>query len=120
MVNVQKTELATFAVDTKCFSIAKDPNDVNQFQNDINSILSWSTQWYLDFNIEKCERLVITRKKDISQYSYTLENHTISCTGNQTDLGVIVSKDLKRKDHTARVVGKAYRMLGFIKRCSVR
>ena len=45
--------------------------------------------------------------------------HTISSTDNQTDLGVIVSKDLKWKDQTAREVGKAYQMLGFIKRCSI-
>ena len=55
VVNSRNTELAMFADDTKCFSIIKDPN-----------ILSWSTQWYLDFNIEKREQLEITRKKCIT------------------------------------------------------
>ena len=53
------------------------------------------------------------------QHSNALGNHTISSTDHQSDLGVIVSKDIKWKEQTAKVVGKAYRMLGFIKRCSV-
>ena len=87
-----------FVNNTKCFQIIKDPNDLNQFH----------------CNIKKCERLVITHKKDVPQYSYSLGNHTIWSTNNQTDLGIIVSKDVKWKDHTARVVGKTYQMLDFI------
>ena len=46
-----------FADDTKIYREVKSKADSLQFQEDINHLFDWSTQWQLKFNISKCHIL---------------------------------------------------------------
>ena len=71
----------------------------------------------LDFNPKKCAAMRFSRKKGPDQsQNYYLNNQLIKFTTSQSDLGILVSNNLKWSLHINNVVSKAYKMLGFIRR----
>jgi len=82
-----------FADDTKIFGPICDYNDYMVFQEDLNRLFSWSTDWQMAFNIDKCK--VIHFGKNNKAYSYCLDGLPLTEVTEEKDLGVIISKDLK-------------------------
>ena len=56
------------------------------------------------------------RKPNPLLYDYTIDNTIISRVKEVRDLGVILDEKLNFNSHIARIVSKAYSMLGFVKR----
>ena len=50
---VSNTESLLFVDDTKCFCNVSQPSDITMLQNDLNSVVSWSKAWGLNFNPSK-------------------------------------------------------------------
>jgi len=82
-----------FADDTKIFGPVCDYNDYAAFQEDFNRLFSWTTDWQMAFNIEKCK--VMHFGKSNKAYSYCLGGLPLIEISYEKDLGVIISKDLK-------------------------
>lgn len=72
----------------------------------------------MKFNLHVCEFVRVTQKKSPLLSSYFIENHTISQTGTETDLGVVVNDNLKWCSHISSITSKANKMLGFLYRTS--
>ena len=97
------------------FSDSSNSSAVTSFQNDLNSLESWSGKWQLNFNINKCA-IVHYGKNNIGHHIYSLAQKTISSSLQEKDLGVYVSHDLKSSHHVSCVVRKAEMVLGILKR----
>lgn len=69
----------------------------------------------MHFNPDKCEVMIITRRKDKTKPIYTLEGQFRSVR-NTKDLGVTISSDLSWGMHAFAMVNKANMVLGIIKR----
>jgi len=52
--NIQ-SEIRLFADHVSIYKTIKMPNDHRILQNDLNSLIKWSTDWKMDFNISKCK-----------------------------------------------------------------
>jgi hypothetical protein len=110
------TSVHLFADDAKCARTIIKPTDCHSLQNDLDDLHSWSCDWKLQFNSEKCEVMSITRKKSPVLHCYTLDGHALKRSQEQKDLGVTISSDLKWTSHINKSVSKGYRMLGLLKR----
>ena len=101
-----------FADDTKIYREVKSKADFLQFQEDINRLLDWSTQWQLKFNIPKCHILHLGPSH--SYGDYYLDGNKISTESSVRDLGVTIDNCLKFHNHTNLTITKANRILGLI------
>ena len=95
------SKVALFADDSKCFRAIHSPADNDLLQFDLDSMCSWSVYWSLKFNAEKSFLLRISRKRQPSEYTYSISDAPISITDSHKDLGVVVSNNLKWSVHIA-------------------
>ena len=58
---VSLCSISLFADDAKCFFLKGYLNDCVLLQQDIENLLMWSYIWGMDFNINKCNVVSITR-----------------------------------------------------------
>ena len=67
--------------------------DIETLQQDINNLYQWSKDLQMIFNMKKCKLLRIGH--DNAQLDYTMNGEILQSVSEETDLGVIVSHDLK-------------------------
>ena len=100
----------------KCRKVICKMDDCHELQDDLLCLQEWSQAWRLSFNSTKCEVLTVSRKRSPISYDYKIGSQSLVHVTSQTDLGVIVTKDLKWNAHVDNTVAKAFKMLGFLRR----
>ena len=68
----QESSVALYAYDCKAFRVVNCPNDLMMFQDDLDSLFTWSQQNRTTFNVKKCKLMCITQKKQPFRSSFTL------------------------------------------------
>lgn len=101
-----------FADDSKVYRIIYDKNDEKQLQCDLNILSKWSEIWQLRFHPDKC----VTHARDHTSYPYKLSGCTLQSVTETIDLGVSLSSNLFWNTQTQKVVNKANKIVGFLKR----
>ena len=97
-----------------------------RLQCNLDGISQWCRTWRMNLNETKCGVLKVTRNLKPAQSSYHLNNDnsansTVICKRLvQKDLGVLITADLKWNQQVSAVCAKANRMLGFVKRSSIK
>jgi hypothetical protein len=69
--------------------------DVTKLQSNISKVSSWSQDWKMNFNVDKCEALSITRKKHPLINYYFIDGNPTVKKNTQKDLGVFTTTTLK-------------------------
>ena len=59
----------------------------------LGSLVAWSKEWQMLFNVEKCK--VIHMGYNNIQAEYVMNDVELKCVSDEKDLAVIVSDDLK-------------------------
>ena len=100
-----------FADDTKLYSEITETGDRTDLQEDINTIVTWTTNWLMKLNIDKCKHMEIGNK--INNSSSTLDNGVtiISKVNSKKELGITFDKCLTFSDHVCKAVSKANQIL---------
>ena len=88
--------------------------DCEILQSDLEKPEKWSKKWLLNFNINKCKVMNISRAPNLS-FCYTLDN-PLESISKFSDLGLNVTNTLSWRTHILKIVSKANRLQGFIKR----
>ena len=70
----------------------------------------------MDFNIAKRAVLNITRKRNISNFQYSIFGKPLSTVDQHEYLGVTISNDLRWNHHCEKSIKKANRTLGLLRR----
>ena len=86
--NIQK-----FADDYKVYRSVPTAEDVEILQQDINNLCQWSKERQMPFNVKKCKVLHIGRNNAYCEYS--MNGEFLQSVTEETDLGIILSNDLK-------------------------
>jgi ribonucleases P/MRP protein subunit RPP40 len=107
-------ELLKFADDSKLYGRANDSSDHSSIQNDLNKLGRWAVKWQMTFNVEKCKVIHFGNKNKL--HKYFLNGQALSDTDEETDLGVIITSDLKASSQCRNTYKKASRILGMINR----
>ena len=110
MVRVIKNCCKVFADDAKIYSAIQSEDDTVTLENDINSLVKWSTLWRLPFIIEKCKCMDVGRKS--TDHSYQMNDHILENVKEEKDLGIIIDNRLKFHTHTSAAIKKQTRYCG--------
>ena len=105
-----------FADDTLCHNTVKSSKDQQDLQEDLNHLAEWEQKWQMKFHPSKCQSLQFTRKRQRLPATYTLHGHTLSNEKEVKYLGVTLSDNMKWGPHITKVVKKANKSLGFLRR----
>ena len=106
--------ISKFADDTKIGKSVISQTDRLSLQNDLNNIVSWSEQWQMPFNVDKCQVLHVGRLN--KNFNYHMAGSNLNTADKIKDLGVTITSNLKFTQQCINSANKANRMLGFIKR----
>ena len=90
--------------------------DVEELQKDLIHLQSWSNDWQLKFNTDKCEAMRISKKNDYSSAQYHLCGNQLKAVSEVKDLGIYITSNLSWSMQANKCANKANSVLGFIKR----
>ena len=105
-----------YADDIKCYKVLPK-NDTSarlSLQDDLNSVMKWSLDWQLNFNLSKCTSLHFGHGNN--HFQYRLMNESIKQSESEKDLGILIRSDLKSTSHVSLIVQKAEKCLAVLKR----
>ena len=111
---VIKSKCKIFADDTKVYHPIVSLVDMELLQKGINSLITWSHDWLLGFNEDKCKVLHVGEKKPC--YDYLMKGKKLEVVSEENDLGVIMSNNMSFSKQVAKAAAKANGTLGMIKR----
>ena len=107
-------KVSKFADDTKIASKVISTLDKEFLQRDLDKLSNWARDWQMKFNIEKCKVMHIGINND--NVKYLMNGVELLVTNTETDLGVMISDDLKPSNQCSKVVKTANKLVGFIGR----
>ncbi len=115
---INNSNIALFADDSKLYRAMGKNYDHNLLQADLDCLHTWSLSSGLDFNSRKCKVLHISKKKSTRETNrnYSLGDQPIERVSSFVDLGITISHNLSWADHIEKIVVKANRTLGLMKR----
>ena len=105
-----------FADDLIMYSQIHNNNDITNFQKDLDKLNQWSQKWEMNFNINKCHLIKISRNKVQYKHKYSLGSFILPYCDQFTYLGVTITSDLNWNMHINNISRKATNMLNFVKR----
>ena len=107
-------DILLFADDFKVIGAAADSHEQDLFQQDLNSIGSWSEANHLPLSIDKCLRIHYGLHNKMR--SYSINGTTIKNTDQCADLGVTITSNFHYKVHLDTLCLKAARLSGMVAR----
>ena len=114
--SVISSKCRLFADDLVVYREIKSCQDVAIMQEDLNKLSEWEDLWGMRFHPDKCEHIIITRKRKPYISSYTLRGHQLKTVDKTKYLGVNITSKLEWKEHIDKVTSKANKTLGFLRR----
>ena len=96
-----------FADDAKLYRPILTKEDASSIQEDIDSLVGWSLNWQLLFNLEKCKIMGIG--KDKNPQPHYMNERPLNHIKEEKDLCVVVDNRLKFHTHVASAVKQATR-----------
>ena len=82
------SKVGKFADDTKLCKRISDPNDIELLRNDLQKLDKWSSDWQMQFNVDKCTVMHFGHKNQQNEYS--LGNNSLKISASERDLGIII------------------------------
>ena len=82
-------------------------------QDDLSRVAAWCRTWLLRLNTTKCN--CIHFGKGNVDRSYVLDSDLLPVTGEEKDLGVMITSDLKPSNQCKRAAARANKILGCIR-----
>jgi hypothetical protein len=85
--------LIKFADDTKVGRVIRNDSDKAALQTALDRLMQWSDKWGMRFNVGKC-KVMHTGRSNLKR-DYVMGGAVLEKTGEERDLGVIVTDRLK-------------------------
>ena len=105
-----------FADDTVAYLAIKGSKDAESLQQDLTKLGEWEKKWCMEFHPSKCQVISITKCRNTIEHKYTLHGHQLEHVREAKYLGLNITNDMKWSTHIDKIIGKASRTLGFLKR----
>ena len=89
--------------------------DVEEPKKDLFHLESWSNDWQLKFNTDKCKAMRVSKKNDCSSPQYHLCGNQLKAVSEVQDLRIYITLNLSWSMQANKCANKANSVLGFIK-----
>jgi hypothetical protein len=113
---ITKPKLLLFADDIKIFLKIDSLNQCHILQSELDIFSSWVNSIGLNLNLSKCHVMSFSRQRSPIHHNYSLNGTTLNRVFLFKDLGIHYTPSLNFEHHINVTVGKALKVLGFIKR----
>ena len=111
-----QSNIRLFADDSIVYREIHSAHDHQVLQDDLQILAKWSKDWLMDFNVNKCAILSISRKRNPSHFEYTIHGKPLNHVDHHDYLGISIAKDLRWNTHCQNTAKKANRTLGLLRR----
>lgn len=105
-----------FADDIKLFRTISCLEDCKSLEIQLNKLNRWIQLQGLHFNAKKCKMISFSRRKDIINHPYSIEDVPVERVKVIRDLGVYFDSKLSFNYHIQHIVSQASKNLGFVLR----
>ena len=99
--------LARYADDYKAFRVMSCPDDQLMFQGDLDKRCTWSQQNRMEFNVQKCKLMRITRKRQPLIFNLSLNGTVLEEIDKFRGLGLLTNHALSWNSHIDTITSKA-------------
>ena len=82
------SSICLFPDDCILYRIIETPEDHQQLQHDLNSLMQWTKQWQMRLNSEKCVTLRCTRSPTPHETTYLINEKPLQVVEQHVYLGV--------------------------------
>ena len=112
------SNIRLFADDTSLFLTADDPvSCANVIQSDLLQISSWANKWKVNFNPNKTETVIFSRKVNPPVHpTLQMLDTDVASVEHHKHLGLHLSHDLRWSHHIDYILSKAYYRLNIMRR----
>ncbi len=110
------THIRLFADDCLLYCTIENICDTTSLQSDLDQLMAWADKCQMRFNASKCSTLSVSRKRNLVMQLYTMMKTKLAEVKHHPYLGVELSNDLSWGIHINNTVGKAIRVLNFLRR----
>ena len=111
-----KSSIRLFADDSLIYMAISSRDHCQQLQDDLTTVVNWTKKWQMIFNPSKCYVLQIARVRALISYPYHMDGHVLETVSHNPYLGVELTNTLSWDTHIQKIIGKANRSLGFLRR----
>ena len=110
------SQIRLFADDCLVYKEIANISDTEILQKDLNTLISWTKSWQMEFNISKCNMISFKdqRKKNIIKVEYMMEGQKVQPAQDITYLGVKINSSLRWSNHVNDTANKAHRLIGML------
>ena len=118
IVNDIETNIRLFADDTSLYIIVENPQSSADFlNNDLEKIHNWSNAWLVDFNPNKTESLIISRKHNPPfRPTLYMDNTPIREVESHKHLGLTFDSNGTWDAHIETIITKASKRIGLLRK----
>ena len=88
-----KSWILTFADDSKIFNRVNCTANVESLQMDLHTLITWSEEWQMLFDVSKCKVMHVGTMQFERQY--LMNDQKLEVVTEENDLGMVISSDLK-------------------------
>lgn len=120
IIDVIDVNCLLYADDMKIYCNINSIADSSNLQKNLNSVHNWCIANNLPLNVQKCNIVSFSKKKEPMLYNYTLDNVSLNRVTEFKDLGITFDTKLSFKQHIDDIVLACYRSLGFVIRNSCK
>jgi hypothetical protein len=91
-----------------------------KIHSDLNKLSEWCERNSLFLNVDKCKTITFSKTCYPVEFAYMLAGTVLDRVSSKNDLEVIMDGKMNFSEHVDVMVGKAFAMLGFIRRLSFK
>ena len=103
-----------FADDMKSAQVVRTEEDRDKYEREGQKFEKWAETWGMQFNADKCKVMHVGRSNP--KLPYVMAGKQMKVTEVEKDLGVLISNDMKPRQHCAKAAKAANATLGQIAR----
>jgi hypothetical protein len=103
-----------FADDTKIGKTVQSEEDKLELQRAIDSLTEWAEKWGMAFNVAKCKIMHFGHENP--GFEYTMSGQKLDTTGEERDIGVMVTKNPRPSAQCAKAARTATTVLSQLRR----